>query len=273
MNPVLELTNITLERQSRTILRNINWMIEPGQQWVVMGLNGSGKTSLLTIITGYQWPTFGKVSVLGRRYGTVDLREMRKHIGWVSQHLAEWMTRDHGHQQVKALVASGREAVIGNGRWPTDDDRLESVMQKFDLIRLARSPFSSLSQGATPRVLLARAWMADVSLLILDEPCSGLDIAGREHLLGFIQPYLDRQDAATPVIYVTHHPEEILPGFTHALLLKDGRVSAQGPVDEVLTDSRLSEAFGVPVRIQHIGGRRWVQILPLSPELSRHRSG
>lgn len=268
MKPVLELADITVERQNRTILSHIYWRIESGEQWVLMGLNGSGKTSLLTLIAGYEWPSHGQVSVLGQRYGTVDLREMRKRIGWVSHHLSEWMSRDHGHVAVKDVVQSGRLAVVGRGpATPAATARAAQVLAKFELEQLADNRFASLSQGEKTRVLLARAWMADVSLLILDEPCSGLDIAAREQLLRFVNQYLTDADSFVSVIYVTHHPEEILPGFTHALLLQDGRVLAQGRVAEMLTPALLSEAFRVSLDVQMVGGRHWVQVLPEGPNI------
>lgn len=261
MDPIAELVNVTMERGKRTILSGVNWRIETGQQWVIMGSNGSGKTSLLALLTGYQWPSQGQVSVLGHRFGTVDLRELRKKIGFVSHQLAEWMTRDHGHVPVRELVQSGRSAMVGKSPLLAPEEEVEEVLQQFELERLARAAFSGLSQGEKTRVLLARAWMAEIELLILDEPCSGLDIRGREHLLKFVQRYLDQSHRH--LIYVTHHPEEILPGFTHALLLKDGRIYAQGPRGDVLTDALLSQALGVPLHIEELGGRPWLQVLPV----------
>ncbi|PSR22948.1 MAG: ABC transporter [Sulfobacillus acidophilus] len=260
MNPVLSLNGVTLERRHRTILRNISWTVQPDEHWVVMGANGSGKTSLLTLITGYEWPTQGHVAVFGHRYGTVDLRELRKRIGWVSHHLSEWMARDHGHVAVSDLVASGHQAVIGKGTEDPPPGRLQSALAQFDLERLGHSAFAALSQGEKTRVLLARAWMARVELLILDEPCSGLDLKGREQLLLLIQRYMTHPQESVRVIYVTHHPEEIVPGFTHGLVLKDGQVFAQGPLSDILTDHILSEALDVPVHLQIIGGRPWVRV-------------
>jgi iron complex transport system ATP-binding protein len=260
MHPVLTLNDVTLERRHRTILRDVTWTVHSDEHWVVMGSNGSGKTSLLTLITGYEWPTRGHVSVFGHRYGTVDLRELRKRIGWVSHHLSEWMARDHGQVAVRDLVASGHQAVIGKGSQDPPQRRLESALAQFDLEMLADAPFAALSQGEKTRVLLARAWMAQVALLILDEPCSGLDIKGREHLLQLIQRYLKNPQESVQVIYVTHHPEEIVPGFTHALVLKDGQIFAQGPLSDMLTDDILSQALDVPLHLQIVGGRPWVQV-------------
>ncbi len=262
MKSIVELRHVTLERPGRTILNAINWTVRPGQHWIVMGLNGSGKTSLLTLILGYTWPTGGEVEVLGQLYGTVDLREHRKRMGWVSQHLAEWMTRDHGHVSVRDLVESGREAVIGKSLGQGEAPyHLGEVLDTFRLRSLAHTRFSSLSQGEKTRVLLARAWMAQVELLILDEPCSGLDIRHREELLALIGQHFTRA-SSTHVIYVTHHPEEILPGFTHALLLHQGAVFAQGRKEEVLTSKNLSAILEVPVDVEFVHGRPWIRVTP-----------
>jgi iron complex transport system ATP-binding protein len=238
---VVQMRSVTVERGQRTILANIDWRVMPDEHWVVLGANGSGKTTLLTLLTGYEWPTSGHIAVFGEPYGAVDLRELRKRIGWVSHPLSDWMTRSHGQTAVADLVASGRLAMVGRGP-------------------LGADPFATLSQGEKTRVLLARAWMADLALLILDEPCAGLDIKGREQLLNLVDDYLQNRGQPVPLIYVTHHAEEILPGFTHVLLLKDGRAVAQGPRAEMLRDTLISEIFDVPVHVHNQGGRPWIEV-------------
>ncbi|MCY0877399.1 MAG: ATP-binding cassette domain-containing protein [Firmicutes bacterium] len=261
MIPVIDVEQVSLERPHRRILDSVTWRMGPREHWVLLGPNGSGKTSLLTLLMGYEWPTRGRISVLGRVYGQVDLREVRKEIGWVSHHLAEWMTRDHGDARVNEIVASGKDASIGRGLQPPAADGTEAALDLFGLRRLAASPFRTLSQGEKMRALLARAWVAQARLLILDEPCSGLDITGREHFLSILGQWMRHQDRAIPVVYVTHHPEEILPTFTHALLLKQGRVLAQGPIDATLTSAQLSQAFEVPLVLHTRQGRRWVEVV------------
>lgn len=265
MNPTIELTNLSLSRQGRAILHQINWRMDSNQHWVILGLNGSGKTSLLTLVMGYEWPSEGQVAVLGHEYGTVDLRQLRRQIGWVSNHLIEWMTRDHGHVQVKDLINAGPEAVIG--KTAHTSPRTAHALQTFHLDTVANSRFSQLSQGEKTRVLLARAWIMDVRLLILDEPTSGLDIKRREEFLTLIGTYL-RQTNSVQVIYVTHHPEEIRPEFTHALLIKEGKIVAQGPRDHVLTDPLLSHTFDIEVETHMMHGRIWVQIKEASHQPS-----
>jgi iron complex transport system ATP-binding protein len=268
MTSIVEFDRVTLERSQRRILDHITWQIRPGEQWVLLGPNGSGKTSLLTLLMGYEWPTDGRITVLGHSYGRVDLRDVRKALGWVSQHLADWMTRDHGHEQVQDIVKSGIDATIGRGLQPLPAGDTRAILELFDLTRLAQSPFRALSQGEKTRALLARAWMADARLLILDEPCSGLDIAGREHFLTILNHIMHSGEKAVTVIYVTHHAEEILPLFSHALILKEGQILAQGSIASTLTSAHLSRAIDLPLVIHTRNGRRWVEVMELEAEPS-----
>ena len=256
MTPIVQLDQVSFIRQNRPILSDITWAIRPGEQWAIMGLNGSGKTSLLALLMGYEWATHGQVTVLGHLLGQVDVRELRKRIGWASHYLSEWISREHGHDSVEDLIKGGTQAIIGKSARLTTSHATREVLQQFELDHLANNAFQTLSQGEKTRVLLARAWAAKVDLLILDEPGSGLDIKSREHLLGFVQQYLER---SIPLIYVTHHPEEILPAFTHALILKQGRTFAQGPVSEVITGPLLSQALEVPLKVHRSHGRYWIQ--------------
>ncbi len=264
--PILDIQSVSLERSGRALLQDINWRIEAGESWVVMGLNGSGKTSLMTLITGYQWPTGGTIEVLGARYGSVDLREHRKRIGWVSHHLSEWMTRDHGHVAVRDLVASGPDAIIGKSSASREQSaKLGSCLRQFGLLERADTRFGLLSQGEKTRVLLARATLSQAELILMDEPCSGLDIRGREELLALIEEQL----GSVPVIYVTHHVEEIVPGFTHVLLLQAGQILAAGPKQEVLTSENLSATFQVPVSVNIVHGRPWARVQSERLEVGR----
>jgi len=188
----VNLSNVSFERQNRMILENINWTINPGEHWVLMGLNGSGKTSLLTLIMGYEWPSRGHVDVLGHRYGTVDLRDLRKRIGWVSHHLSEWMSRDYGHLSVVELVSGGLDAIIGKSRSTVTAKDTGSALASFELKELAHSRFSHLSQGEKTRVLLARAWMAEVDLLIGD--------AAKAHTQLSWRPIVSFEDLITSMV-------------------------------------------------------------------------
>ncbi|MGG1660330.1 ABC transporter ATP-binding protein [Brevibacillus sp. NRS-1366] len=255
---ILDVKKVTWQRDETTILQNINWQVRGNEHWCLVGLNGSGKTSLLKIICGYTWPTSGEVNVLGNLYGTVDLREVRKSIGWVSTALIAQL---HEHETAFRVILSGREATIGLYSVPSAEDvkKAEDLLITFGCAALKNRPFGALSQGERQKVLIARALMASPRLLILDEPCTGLDLLSREQLLAMIEQIAAQPNGPT-LLYVTHHIEEILPCFTHTLLLKDGAVDQAGPNDQVLTAERLSRFFGVPVNVQRSQGRSWISL-------------
>lgn len=255
---IIDVRNVTWQRDETTILRDIAWQVQDNEHWCLVGLNGSGKTSLLNIICGYVWPTRGEVSVLGNLYGTVDLREVRKSIGWVSTAL---MAQLHEHETALRVVLSGREATIGLYSVPeaADVEKASDLLESFGCGALKNRRFGALSQGERQKILIARALMASPRLLILDEPCTGLDLLSREQLLTMIEQ-IAQQPKGPTLIYVTHHIEEILPCFTHTLLLKAGEVDQAGKTEEVLTARRLTNFFGVPVHIQRSQGRSWVSL-------------
>jgi iron complex transport system ATP-binding protein len=255
---IIDLRDVSWMREDRTILHGITWQVRAGEHWCLVGLNGSGKTTLLNMINGYIWPTSGEVSVFAQKYGTVDLREVRKSIGWVSSSL---MAQLHGHETVERIVLSGKDATIGLYSPPTkaDVERATALLCTFGLDRLARQSYQTLSQGERQKVLIARALMASPKLLILDEPCTGLDLLAREQLLAMIGQIAAQPDGPT-LLYVTHHIEEILPCFTHTLLLKEGSVYRAGATAEVLTPDLLSDFFGVPVEVRQVQRRTWVTL-------------
>ncbi|MGZ9584174.1 ABC transporter ATP-binding protein [Paenibacillus marinisediminis] len=253
---MIELQQVNFLRGERTILNDLNWKTEPGEQWVILGRNGSGKTTLLEIIMGYQFPSSGKVNVLGNQYGRCDVREVRKEIGYIGQSLVEKLTlRD----PVWEIVASGIQAYL----------RLYEVIpeewktQAFDNLRLvglehlAEQPMSVCSQGERKKILLARALMSNPKLLVMDEPCSGLDLYEREKWLLDLEQLRDRH---IHTIYVTHHLEEIVPIFTHVALLEGGRFVAAGRKEEVLTEEHLSHTYGLPVAVDWLDNRPWVRL-------------
>jgi iron complex transport system ATP-binding protein len=250
--PVIEIQGLRVERDA-LILESIDWRVEPGQHWVILGANGSGKTSLLSVLTGYLAPTAGTLRVLGETYGRADWRELRTRIGLVSSSIRQLMP---GHESALSAIASGRRAMIG--MWgevgETEIRRAREILAEIEADYLAERPWRFLSQGERQRVLIGRALMADPALLILDEPCAGLDPVAREHFLAFIERLLARPAAPTLVL-VTHHVEEIVPGFSHVLALRAGRVLASGPRESVMTSARLSSAFDAPVQLTHSGGR------------------
>jgi iron complex transport system ATP-binding protein len=247
-------------REGRTILDQVSWEVKKGEHWAIAGLNGSGKTSLLNIITGYQWPTSGEVHVLGQQLGRVDLRELRKSIGWVSTSLGE---RYQGRPSDTALevVLSGKFASIGLYEEPStvDKENAHKLLQSFHVQHLAEKPYYNLSQGEKQKVIIARAWMANPKLIILDEPCTGLDIAAREELLSTIHNLSTVPEGPT-ILYVTHHIEEIVPSFTHALLLKDGQVVAAGEKGAVFTAPLLEDTFKLPINLRWESKRAWISV-------------
>jgi len=255
---IIDLQQIYWEREDRTILNNVNWQVENGQHWCLLGLNGSGKTTLLNMVNGYQWPTSGSIAVLGHLFGTYDLRELRKEIGWVSTSLQQKL---YGSDTALNIVLSGRSSSIGIYDVPTDSEREQAyhIMQTLGCESLASRTYQTLSQGEKQRVLIGRALMNKPKLLILDEPCTGLDIIAREQLLERIASLAKQEDCPT-LIYVTHHVEEILPCFTHTLLLKNGEVFAQGETGAVLTSEGMSTFFEVPIQLEKENERYWLTI-------------
>ncbi|HXW85369.1 MAG TPA: ATP-binding cassette domain-containing protein [Candidatus Binataceae bacterium] len=252
VTPVLELKRVAIERDAR-ILRRVDWRVEPGQNWAILGANGSGKTSMLRALTGYLPPTRGEIHLLGETYGRTDWRELRTHVGLVSSSILQLMPE--GETALNAVI-SGRYAMIGYwGELRAADRRLaRRVLREVEAAPLANRPWQHLSQGERQRVLIGRALMANPRLLVLDEPCAGLDPVAREHFLQFLSR-LARSAAAPALVLVTHHVEEITEVFSHVLVLKAGRVLAAKPRDKAVTSRILSEAFGAPVTVCRSNGR------------------
>jgi iron complex transport system ATP-binding protein len=251
-SPVIQISQLRVERDA-LILDAIDWTVARGEHWAILGANGSGKTSLLSTLTGYMPLTAGAISVLGETYGRTDWRDLRKRIGIVSSSVHQLMA---GHENTLETIISGRHAMIGMWGETGADERAEAlrIMRQVEVMVLRDRPWRVLSQGERQRVLIGRALMARPQLLILDEPCAGLDPVAREHFLQFIERLAHRRGAPTLVL-VTHHVEEVMPAFSHALVLKGGRVLAAGTKAKVLTSSTLSRAFDASVKLQRKRGR------------------
>jgi iron complex transport system ATP-binding protein len=260
MKPVLEISNLKVQRGGVTILDGVNWRVERGQHWAILGANGSGKTSLLSALTGYLMPTAGGILLLGKKYSHSDWRELRKKIGIVSSSVRQMMSDD---EPALETVASGKFAMIDFwGRLSrADKNRALRILRQIECAHLAERPWRVLSQGERQRVLIGRALMATPRVLILDEPCAGLDPAAREHFLQFIQRLGARPNAPTLVL-VTHHVEEIMPVFSRALILKNGKALAVGKKAETLTAKNLSHAFGAKIKLRSKAGRFAMSVLP-----------
>lgn len=259
---VLELENVTRRRNGKNVLDKVNWQVEKGEHWVLYGLNGAGKTSLLDLINAYFFPTEGKVSVLGLEFGKTYLSEkLRKQIGFVSSSLQQKISP---YDNAYEVVLSGAYASIGLYEETTEaiDRKGVEILKELGCLEYANRTYETLSHGERQRVLIGRALMAEPALLVLDEPANGLDFIAREMLLETIEGIATKPDAPT-IIYVTHHIEEILPVFTKTLLLKDGAVFASGNTDELVTSERLSAFFGMPVEVGWNQGRPLVSKVKL----------
>ncbi len=244
---IINMKNVYWKNGNRYILKKINWTVKQGEHWAILGLNGSGKTSLLNLINGYIWPSKGTVSVLGKNFGEYDIRELRKSIGMVSSYLQE---KFYTTETAEEIILSGKFATIGlyNRISFKDHKNIKKILESLDSLSVLKKPYCILSQGEKQKVLIARALINAPEILIFDEPLSGLDIFGREYLLSYIE-HLARKDKSPTIIYVTHRIEEILPVFTHVLLLKKGEIYLQGEKKDILTNENLSGFFETPVRI------------------------
>ena len=254
MSDVLAFAGVSVVRGSTTLLDDITWEVEEGQRWVVLGPNGAGKTTLLQLAAGRMHPTRGVVGILGEVLGAVDVFELRPRIGLASAVLAE---RIPGGERVHNVVVTASYGVVG--RWRESYDTLDhgraaELLEALGAEHLADRRYGTLSEGERKRVQIARALMTDPELLLLDEPAAGLDLGGREDLvqrLGTLAADL----AAPALVVVTHHVEEIPPHFTDVLLLRGGRVVAQGPVEITLTAENLSRTFDLPLELEAHGSR------------------
>ncbi|HET6694604.1 MAG TPA: ABC transporter ATP-binding protein [Pedococcus sp.] len=254
IDPVVDFGAVSVRRGGATLLDSIDWVVEEDERWVVLGPNGAGKTTLMQVASAQLHPSEGEATILGETLGTTDVFELRPRIGLASAALAERIPKG---ERVADVVMSAAYGVVGRWRESydvTDRERAEALMAELGVARLGGRTFGTLSEGERKRVQIARALMTDPELLILDEPAAGLDLGGREDLVS--TPSVLAMDGVAPaIVLVSHHVEEIPPGFTHVLLLREGRVVAQGPLEHVLTEQTLSTTFGLPLVLQQTAGR------------------
>lgn len=245
--PILEISKLRIQRGKTVILDDVSWSVHSGEHWVILGANGCGKTSLLSALLGYLTPSEGEIAVFGERFGQADWRELRKSIGIVSSSVRQMMAES---EPALDTVASGRYAMIDFWGTPNRADRAKAsaILARIECEYLADRPWAYLSQGERQRVLIGRALMASPAILILDEPCAGLDPVAREHFLQFLNR-LAKVEKAPSLILVTHHVEEIQPFFSHVLLLRRGRLLFAGDKKRALTSRMLSEVFQANVRL------------------------
>ena len=247
MNPIISVRGLSVIQNNIAILGDISWDVMPGEHWVIIGANGSGKTTLLNVLNAYMPPASGVVRVCGERYGFADWRELRISIGIVSTGVSNHI--QPGEPGID-IVVSGKYAMINY--WgeidAADRERAMNILNIVGCAHLTERPWRFLSQGERQRLLIGRALMAESRLLILDEPCAGLDPVAREKFLDFIDD-LARGESSPTFVLVTHHVGEIMPCFSKVLVMKEGRVLAAGAMSETLTSEVLSEAFDHPLRI------------------------
>ncbi|MEK9198578.1 ABC transporter ATP-binding protein [Lysinibacillus halotolerans] len=255
---MIHLKDVTVIKNKKVILKDVSWEVQKGEHWSILGLNGSGKTTLLNVLNGYLHPTTGQVEVFGQLFGKTYLPDLRKDIGLVSASLQQQI---QPFESVLSVVLSGKFASIG--LWEAvekkDIQLAEHYMELLQCNHLQEDEYGTLSQGERQKVLIARALMAQPKLLIFDEPCNGLDIIMREQLLQLIE-HLSTQEDCPTLIYVTHHVEEVLPCFSHTLLLKHGEVFEQGLSENLLTEENLSTFYDRPVSIQKEQNRTWLAL-------------
>jgi iron complex transport system ATP-binding protein len=251
---VVSMAGVTVRRGANTLLHDIDWTVELDERWVVLGPNGAGKTTLLRLAGAELHPTTGTVHVLGERLGRVNVFELRTRIGLTS---AAFGLRVPNGETVRDVVVSAGYGVVG--RWreryeATDTERADDLLAAMGVRALADREYGTLSEGERKRTLIARALMTDPELILFDEPAAGLDLGGREDLVGRLAALAADPDAPASVL-VTHHVEEIPVGYSHALLVREGGVVAAGLLDDVLTDENLSKTFNLPLQVQKRRGR------------------
>ncbi|WP_083632353.1 ABC transporter ATP-binding protein [Domibacillus antri] len=260
MTEIISYKNVRFIRGERIILDDVNWTVRTGEHWAVLGLNGSGKSTMLNMMGGYEFPTSGTIHVFGRQCGKYNWEHIKKRIGFAGNTLNRFLS-SLNNETAREIIVSGKFNSIGIYEQTTDEDweKADRLLKDFQLTYLTDEPYRHLSQGEQRRVLLARAFMASPDMMILDEPCSGLDVRAREDLLDSLQEQVVKKE--TVLLYVTPHIEEIIPAITHAAVIAEGKVVASGLKKEVLTNHVLSSAFGLPVEVEWRDGRSWLHVV------------
>ena len=251
---LIDMRDVSFVRGGRTLVGPVDWQVELDERWVIVGPNGAGKTTLIRMASAQEFPSEGTTFILGERVGATDMRDLRAAIGVTSSSIAQRVPED---ETVGDLVVSAGYAILG--RWREDYDTMDydqalEVLEQVGAMHLIDRRWGTLSDGEKKRVLVARAVMTNPELLILDEPAAGMDLGGREDLLAYLGDLALDPDAPA-IVMITHHLEEIPAGFTHAMLLDEGEVVAQGLIDDVLTSDNVSRAYHQPIEVTRDDGR------------------
>jgi len=254
MSPVLDIKNVTVRRGRKNLLNDVSWTVNEDERWVILGPNGAGKTTLLQIAAALLFPTSGSARILDERLGAVDVFDLRPLIGLSSNSLTSSVPV---HETALNVVVTAAYGVTG--RWREEYEQLDErrafqLLNDWGVGTVFDRPFGTLSEGERKRVQIARALMTDPELLLLDEPGAGLDLGGREALVERTSALITSEEAPTTVL-VTHHLEEVPPGFTHVLLLRDGQSVAAGPIEQIMTSENLSSTFDTELELIHRDGR------------------
>lgn len=254
---VIDLRNISCKTGYRFLLRDITWQVKRGEHWVVFGMNGSGKTTLLSIIAGFKHYTSGTAKVFGEAFSNENILAIRKKVGWVS---SSYFDKYYSKEAVLDIVLSGKTGALGLASTIELADVLlaKKLLTELKLSDKINRPFDLLSKGERQNVLIARALLANPDILILDEPCSGLDVYNRSYLFSTIEALSQKKDLT--IIYVTHYTEEIMPLFSKALFLRSGHIFAQGATEALMTNEKLEAFLGYPVKVTKINGTYYLQI-------------
>lgn len=263
MSDVLELVDVSVVRGGRALVEDVSWSVKEGERWVILGPNGAGKTTLLNVASSYLFPSSGTASILSEKLGSVDVFELRPRIGMSSSALTDKLPRNQSVLQTVLTAAYGMTAGWQETYDAVDEDRARAFLDRLGMSDYLDRRFGTLSEGERKRTQIARAMMADPELLLLDEPAAGLDLGGREDLVRRLGR-LARDPYAPSMLMVTHHVEEIPPGFTHVLMIRQGKVLTAGPLETEMTSSNLSRCFGLPLVVEQRGERWTASGLPLS---------
>ncbi len=262
--PLIELCDVTLTRQGKQLLSHLNWTVNPGEAWAILGLNGAGKTSLLKLLMAEYWKTEGEITILGQHFGQGDIAHLRTRIGVVGSFIAERLPGDLTSEKI-ILTGATKSSILYKTSTQDEVREAHQLLTLLDGEALLNRRYASLSQGEKQLVLIARSLMAAPDIIILDEATSGLDLFAKEKLLTQINR-IKHLPQAPLIIFVTHHADEITHSFSHVLLLKDGTSMAQGPKEQVLTPSILQDFYGVPVDLIPLGDDR----IYIKPNLTNH---